>query len=1045
MEKIQRFLKLFFIVFFLSIIIQSTFTSFAETEQTVNVDVRVESYNKTVVPEMNLDVTSFDLQEYVGSSKPILSDSPRAIHAIIQALEQSGDNQLDLKYGGNYIAGINGLYEFDRGPMSGWMYYIDNEFVPVGVLEHKIEDGDSIVVFYVENYTDNTFAWFKTNEIVVEAGKPFNMELTGVNYNNISPVDGATILVNEKAYKENDEQVVTDENGNLTMTLDKPGEYTLSAERLKNDYRNITRPYAKVTVTKPKDETPPEISVEGMTDGLEVNEPSLKFSVEASDDQSKAITLSATLNEEPIEIKNDQQNEIYLNEGRNLIVITAKDEAGNKATERYEIFYQAQENDDESDSDSSENEGVSIEKIKHAIDSASQYILTKGVKSDWEAIAIARTSHEIPEEYNRIFHQNLQDQVIDRLENNRIKITDIERLTIAAVALDLNPQNINGFNLIEKIYNSPIHVSGTDTMTLQGNNGLAFALIALDTLGFEIPSDAKWNRQAIIDKLLASQNSDGSWPLNEYFASSDIDITGMVITGLSQYTDNPEVSNALERAIEWLTEQQLDNGGFFAGDFVGGVTSETTSQVIIGLSSYGIDASGNQFTKNKNSLVDHLLTYQNDDGGFKHTQEDSRSDVMATEQALQALIAYYYYLTGEGSLYQFDQKEQTPDENDNEDSKEESEDQEHPFKDETRVVISGTTNKNKVMNATITMNEIKNISNRTLDVQPKNAKKQHKLVVKLENDVIDSLIENKNDLKINKEKAVVHIPTEILSQLSKQSKGAPVTIQMEKYSADYAVGSVYDFTIKAGDTKVSNFGNNEITLTLQVSQQEAENPQAYYFNEQTNEWEHIDSGKYNSKTGTISFQTNHFSIYGVFDGTSHNFEKPTQMAVNNSSEENKRQENLSKNPTEPVGQTDSVNLTNSETSKRHSNSNEDSRSTNQQKEQSVQLIASSDVHGNSNSTENDHPSEKEEQEASSVKDSNENKDQSKDEGDTDSLVSQSDEESEETDVHSQESSGQKQAESENTTYGYWLALALFIILGAVLILYYLKKNHRKHG
>lgn len=70
---------------------------------------------------------------------------------------------------------------------------------------------------------------------------------------------------------------------------------------------------------------------------------------------------------------------------------------------------------------------------------------------------------------------------------------------------------------------------------------------------------------------------------------------------------------------------------------------------------------------------------------------------------------------------------------------------------------------------------------------------------------------------------------------------------MEKYSASYAVGSVYDFTLMAGDAKVSDFGTNEITLTLQVNQQEAQNPQAYYYNEQTNEWEHIDSGKYVQK------------------------------------------------------------------------------------------------------------------------------------------------------------------------------------------------------
>lgn len=45
-------------------------------------------------------------------------------------------------------------------------------------------------------------------------------------------------------------------------------------------------------------------------------------------------------------------------------------------------------------------------------------------------------------------------------------------------------------------------------------------------------------------------------------------------------------------------------------EFVGGITSEAASQVIIGLSANGIDPTNEEFVKNENSLISHLLSYQ---------------------------------------------------------------------------------------------------------------------------------------------------------------------------------------------------------------------------------------------------------------------------------------------------------------------------------------------------------------------------------------------------------------------------------------------------
>lgn len=298
-------------------------------------------------------------------------------------------------------------------------------------------------------------------------------------------------------------------------------------------------------------------------------------------------------------------------------------------------------------------------RVKEAIDLASDFMINKGVTSEWEAIGLAQAGKEIPSSYYEVFLQNVENQVTGGLESGRIKITDIERLAMAAIVIGEDPQDVLDHNLIELIYNSPDHRSGSDTMTFQGNNGVIFALIALDTLDFSVPHDARWTREALIEQLLNNQNEDGSWHLSTLFESPSVDITAMALIALSKYKDRPEVAEALQKTVEHLIEVQDDNGGFSDGPFAGSVSSETTSQVVIGLTAFGIDPVGEQFTKEQN-VIEHLLTYQMEDGGFGHIPGDSRSNAMATEQVFQALVAYQYFVEEKGSLYDFTNKQYPP-------------------------------------------------------------------------------------------------------------------------------------------------------------------------------------------------------------------------------------------------------------------------------------------------------------------------------------------------------------------------------------------------
>ncbi len=50
-----------------------------------------------------------------------------------------------------YIAGINNLYEFDYGELSGWMYSVNGEFADVGCGQYTLSDGDNIEWRYTCN------------------------------------------------------------------------------------------------------------------------------------------------------------------------------------------------------------------------------------------------------------------------------------------------------------------------------------------------------------------------------------------------------------------------------------------------------------------------------------------------------------------------------------------------------------------------------------------------------------------------------------------------------------------------------------------------------------------------------------------------------------------------------------------------------------------------------------------------------------------------------------------------------------------------------
>ena len=119
------------------------------------------------------------------------------------------------------------------------------------------------------------------------------------------------------------------------------------------------------------------------------------------------------------------------------------------------------------------------------------------------------------------------------------------------------------------------------------------------------------------------------------------------------YGKREDVNKAVEVAVNTLSRMQNADGSFsaFGGD--GGLvpTSESISQILVALSSLGIDADKDpRFIKNGHSVLDALCEYFVEGGGFRHLMGYDR-DGMATEQAYYALTAYYRMLDGKTNLY----------------------------------------------------------------------------------------------------------------------------------------------------------------------------------------------------------------------------------------------------------------------------------------------------------------------------------------------------------------------------------------------------------
>ena len=283
--------------------------------------------------------------------------------------------------------------------------------------------------------------------------------------------------------------------------------------------------------------------------------------------------------------------------------------------------------------------------------------------SDWTALAMARAG--IADDYAG-YLARLQAYVERQYAENgglhAVKATEYHRIALTAAALGGDPAAFGtkpDGTAIDLVAEGTYNWQGEEDLGGQGLNGWIFALLTIDAVGAEVPADARYSRQDMLDAIVSAQLPEGGFSLGG--GAMDVDITAMALQALAPYRE--QYQEVIDAALNALSAAQTVTGGF---ESWGAQSSESCAQVILALTALDIDpVEDGRFQKNQRNVVVALMDFRLSDGGFAH-EKDGPLDAMACEQAMQALTAMELRQQGEGRFFDLTaahpvQLETTPD------------------------------------------------------------------------------------------------------------------------------------------------------------------------------------------------------------------------------------------------------------------------------------------------------------------------------------------------------------------------------------------------
>ena len=127
------------------------FTDFSTTEDYYGATAEKANPIGTVTLEIRCDAVA-GREDFIPENGVILAETEydfeagETVYDIL--VEACRANNIQTEFSGGYISGMNYIYEFDYGELSGWMYFVNGEEASVGCNSYTLSDGDKIQWIY---------------------------------------------------------------------------------------------------------------------------------------------------------------------------------------------------------------------------------------------------------------------------------------------------------------------------------------------------------------------------------------------------------------------------------------------------------------------------------------------------------------------------------------------------------------------------------------------------------------------------------------------------------------------------------------------------------------------------------------------------------------------------------------------------------------------------------------------------------------------------------------------------------------------------------
>jgi hypothetical protein len=608
----------------------------------------------------------------------------------------------------NWMTFVNG-----ETPNDG--IYTDWGYTGLAVNEAKLTDGDA-VEFYCQLAAypnSDDVAWFKLgtkkvdSKITVTAGKENTLTLEGYSMldifepaenRSVAPLQNANIGLLDLStapYAPVDSGAGilgrTGTDGKVTATFEEVGTYYITAYYDDGYGKGVMAPMLEVNVVP--DEEGPSGEWHHITNLIFRNNPgTLNPKWDAKNTTEYTYTLPAAFSN--IRLKSEVPNQFvdvtYSSGGRTYAdddIIQVKDgtkisvnsvyqiEGSPAETKTYNIaIKQTGEKSSTIASGLPDAEDLKAEVLDRIAAYELGAVKEPTYEDEWTVIALARGGYMAPS-YKQIYLSNLKKVL---KEKNGVlssgKYTEYSRVVLALTALGEDPTDFAGYNLLAPL-------AEFENVIKQGVNGPAWALIALDSKDYKIPTLPKGSpftqttREKLVNYLLENQLDSGYFSLGGKAADSNAntDVTAMVLQALAPYYAEKGIAGqARNDSVEKGIAGQARNDGNDGNDGVGAaVTSAigklskaqdkasaslgnagTNAQVLSAITALGISPGRADLVKGEQTVYNALMQdFLGTPAAFRLSAASNTPNRMFTDQGFYANLALYRHLQGKNSLF----------------------------------------------------------------------------------------------------------------------------------------------------------------------------------------------------------------------------------------------------------------------------------------------------------------------------------------------------------------------------------------------------------